>query len=63
LPTTELNAAVATLAAHSFSWGRHTLLVVDYAAQCHQALARWLDRLADQKLDTKLRFLLLARGL
>jgi tetratricopeptide (TPR) repeat protein len=36
-------------------------LVIDYAAQCHEALARWFDRLAGQKLDTKLRILLLDR--
>jgi tetratricopeptide (TPR) repeat protein len=57
----DLGAVVETLTTHSFAWDRQTLLVIDYAAQCHQALARWLDRLADQKLDTKLRVLLLDR--
>ncbi len=35
--------------------------MIDYAAQCHSALGRWLDRLAYQKLETKLRILLLDR--
>ena len=61
LSPTDLSPVIETLATHSFSWERRTLLVIDYAAQCHQALARWLDRLADQKLDTNLRFLLLDR--
>ena len=61
LSPADLSPVVETLATHSFTWERRTLLVIDYAAQCHQALARWLDRLADQKLDTKLRFLLLDR--
>jgi tetratricopeptide (TPR) repeat protein len=41
--------------------GAPNALVIDYAAQCYQALARWLDRLADKELDTKLRILLLDR--
>ena len=57
----DLGPVVEALATHSFAWERPTFLVIDYAAQCHQALARWLDRLADQKLDTKLRILLLDR--
>ncbi len=57
----DLAPVVETLATHSFAWERQTLLVIDYAAQCHSALARWLDRLAYQKLATKLRFLLLER--
>jgi tetratricopeptide (TPR) repeat protein len=57
----DLGAVVDTLATHSFEWERRTLLVVDYAAQCYQALTRWLDRLADEELDTKLRILLLDR--
>ncbi len=61
LSPAELSAVVETLATQSFEWERRTLLVIDYAAQCHQALARWLDRLADQKLDAKLRILLLDR--
>ncbi len=61
LSPVDLGAVVETLTTHSFKWERPTLLVVDYAAQCHQALARWLDRLAEQKLDTKLRILLLDR--
>ena len=35
--------------------------MIDYAAQCHSALGRWLDRLVYQKLETKLRILLLDR--
>ncbi len=58
---TDLNTVVETLATHSFTWECRTLLVVDYAAQCSEALARWLDRLALTKLDTRLRFLLLDR--
>ena len=61
LSPADLGPVVETLATHSFAWERQTLLVIDYAAQCHQSLARWLDRLADQKLDTKLRILLLDR--
>ena len=61
LSPADLSPVVETLATHSFIWERRTLLVIDYAAQCHQALAHWLDRLADQKLDAKLRFLLLDR--
>ena len=61
LSPADLRPVVETLATHSFTWERRTLLVIDYAAQCHQALARCLDRLADQKLDTNLRFLLLDR--
>jgi hypothetical protein len=57
----DLTPVVETLATHNFAWERPTLLVIDYAAQCHLALARWLDRLADRKLETKLRFLLLDR--
>lgn len=57
----DLSPVVDTLATHSFGWERQTLLVIDYAAQCHSALGRWLDRLAYQKLDTKLRILLLDR--
>ena len=49
------------LATHSFVWERRTLLVIDYAAQCHLALGRWLDGLVSSKLDTKLRILLLDR--
>jgi tetratricopeptide (TPR) repeat protein len=49
------------LATHSFEWERPTLLVIDHAAECHQILARWLDRLADRKLDKRLRLLLLDR--
>lgn len=61
LSPADLSPVVETLATHSFTWERRTLLVIDYAAQCHQVFARWLDRLADQKLDTKLRILLLDR--
>jgi tetratricopeptide (TPR) repeat protein len=57
----ELSSVLETLATHHFRWERPTLLVIDYAAQGHEALARWLDRLAGQKLDTKLRILLLDR--
>jgi tetratricopeptide (TPR) repeat protein len=57
----ELSSVVEKLATRHFVWERPTLLVIDYAAQCHEALARWLDRLAGQKLDTKLRILLLDR--
>ena len=57
----DLSAIVDTLATHNFDWERQTLLVIDYAAQCHSTLGRWLDRLAYQKLDTKLRILLLDR--
>ena len=61
LSPTDLSAAVETLTTHSFECQRRTLLIIDYAAQCHQALARWLDRLAEQKLDKKLGMLLLDR--
>ncbi len=61
LSASELGAVVETMATHSFAWPRPTLLVIDYAAQCHQVLARWLDRLASQPLDGKLRLLLLDR--
>jgi hypothetical protein len=59
LSPAELTPVVDTLATRHFIWDRPTLLVIDYAAQCHEALARWLDRLASQKLDTKVRMLLL----
>jgi hypothetical protein len=61
LSPSELTPVVDTLATRHFVWQRPTLLVIDYAAQCHEALARWLDRLAGQKLETKLRILLLDR--
>src|SRR5262249_9391888 len=57
----ELASVVNALATRDFIWERRTLLVIDYAAQCHEALARWLDRLAGPRLDTKLRILLLDR--
>ncbi len=61
LSPTELCSVVETLATRHFAWERPTLLVIDYAAQCHEALARWLDRLAGQRLDSKLRIPLLDR--
>jgi tetratricopeptide (TPR) repeat protein len=61
LSPAELRSVVETLATRRFTWERHTLLVIDYAAQCHEALARWLDRLVGTKLDTRLRILLLDR--
>jgi tetratricopeptide (TPR) repeat protein len=61
LSPADLNAVVETLTTHSFKWERSTLLVIDYAAQCYQALARWLDRLAEREHEAKLRFLLLER--
>jgi len=61
LSPSDLTPVVDTLATRHFVWKRPTLLVIDYAAQCHEALARWLDLLAGQKLDTKLRILLLDR--
>jgi hypothetical protein len=58
----DLSAVVETLATRSFAWERQTLLVIDNAAQCHQVVARWLDRLSSQHtLDTKLRTLMLDR--
>lgn len=57
----DMSAVAETLATHSFAWERRTLLVIDYAAQCHRALGRWLDRLVYHRLDTKLRILLLER--
>ena len=60
LPT-ELSSVVETLATRHFRWERPTLMVIDNAAQCHAALARWLDRLAGMETDTKLRILLLDR--
>lgn len=61
LSASDLSAVVETLATRNFTWERQTLLVLDYAAQSHKPLARWLDRLAYQELDTKLRILLLER--
>lgn len=61
LSPSNLTPVVDTLATRHFVWERPMLLVIDYAAQCHEALGRWLDRLAGQKLDTKLRILLLDR--
>jgi hypothetical protein len=61
LSPSDLTPVVDTLATRYFIWKRPTLLVIDYAAQCHEALGRWLDRLAGQMLDTKLRILLLDR--
>jgi tetratricopeptide (TPR) repeat protein len=57
----ELSSVVETLTTRHFVWERSTLLVIDNAAQCHEPLARWLDRLASQQIDTKLRILLLDR--
>jgi hypothetical protein len=56
-----LPPVVDTLATRDFVWERPTLLVIDYAAQCHEALGRWLDQLVGRELDTKLRILLLDR--
>jgi hypothetical protein len=53
LSPSELTPVVDTLATRHFVWQRPTLLVIDYAAQCQEALGRWLDRLAGRKLDTK----------
>jgi hypothetical protein len=61
LSASELTPVVDTLATRHFVWERPTLLVVDYAAQCHEAVGRWLDQLVGQRLDTKLRILLLDR--
>jgi tetratricopeptide (TPR) repeat protein len=61
LSPAELTPVVNTLATRHFVWDQPTLLIIDYAAQCHEALARWLDRLASQQLETKLRILLLDR--
>ncbi len=61
LSPSDLSSIVETLTTHSFAWQRATLLVIDYAAQCHQALARWLDQLSCERLATKLRILLLDR--
>src|SRR6516162_1577936 len=36
----DLSAIVETLTTRSFAWQHRTLLVIDYAAQCHRALAR-----------------------
>src|SRR5207248_7030431 len=58
---TDLSRFVDTLATHSFAWERQTLVVIDNAAQCGTALERWLDRVVSQKLDIKLRILLLDR--
>jgi tetratricopeptide (TPR) repeat protein len=58
---TELRDIVETLATHHFRWERPTLLVIDNAAQCHEPFGRWLDLLVGQKLETKLRILLLDR--
>jgi hypothetical protein len=57
----DLSRIADASATRSFAWERRTLLVIDYAAQCYLALARLFDRLAYQRLDTKLRFLLLDR--
>ena len=61
IPAGDVRDIVPTLATRDFAWQRPTLLVIDNAAQCHEALARWLDRLAEQELGTKLRILLLDR--
>jgi hypothetical protein len=61
LSPSELTPVVDTLATRDFVWQRPTLVVIDYAAQCHEALGRWLDRLVGRELDTKLRILLLDR--
>jgi hypothetical protein len=58
LDLAEIDKAFAT---RGYDWERHTLLVFDYAAQCHEALGRVLDRLAERKLSAKLRILLLDR--
>jgi hypothetical protein len=54
----ELRDVVQALATRDVAWQRPTLLVIDNVAQCHEALARWLDRLADKKPGTRLRILL-----
>src|SRR5215467_8720710 len=61
LSPSELTLVVDTLATRHFVWKRPTLLIIDYAAQCHEALGRWLYRLAGEMLDTKLRILLVDR--
>jgi tetratricopeptide (TPR) repeat protein len=61
LSPSDLTPVVDKLTTRDFVWQRPTLLVIDYAAQCHEALGRWLDRLVGRQLDTKLRILLLDR--
>jgi len=62
LSPSELPRLTDVYATSTFEWARSTLLVIDYAAQGHEALSRWLDRLATQTLDGgKLRLLLLER--
>lgn len=58
----DLTEVVRAYATRGFAWERRTLLVLDYAAQCHTVLARWLDCLANlDPLAAKLRLLLLER--
>lgn len=64
LSGSDLAAMVEALATRAFDWTRHPrmLVVLDNAAQCHRALARWLDRLADEPIgEARLRILLLER--
>ncbi|AXS42091.1 hypothetical protein D1F64_21425 [Breoghania sp. L-A4] len=61
LSPSDVGPVVEASATRALSWDRNTLLVLDYAAQVHGDLARWLDRLATQELETKLRILLLER--
>ncbi|MDA4847975.1 tetratricopeptide repeat protein [Hoeflea poritis] len=63
LSPTELPALAGSYALHEYGWENSTLLVIDYAAQHYEELARWLDQLAVQTLDdgARLRILLLER--
>ena len=57
----ELNASADDLAAKDYEWSKSSLLVIDYAAQAHEAIGKWLDRLAKREHQVKLRILLLER--
>ena len=61
LSVSELERVAEVYATSVFGWKQSTLLVIDYAGEDHASLGRWLDRLATQRLDVKLRILLLDR--
>ncbi len=64
LSGSDLASVVAALATRVFDWtgAARVLVVLDNAAQCHQAVADWLDRLAFERFGAaRLRILLLER--
>ncbi|MGP9820594.1 tetratricopeptide repeat protein [Salinarimonas sp. NSM] len=56
-----LAPVVAALATRQVAWASRTLLVVDYAIACREALAGLLDRLTQDEVPGRVRILILER--